>query len=190
MKSIFYVVICGFVLALAPVGAEAYKSTKQTATRVNDTTVLYTIDYDFGFLNADVWLPIVSRRDANTSTSTTLLTYELRTPSVTYTEGTAYSLVLSKAAIQNNRYYIPKGERAKFSLVTLLKNPIGNTVAGDSVSLQVTSLMHALRTDDKTFLRNLDSETLKAYVTPAVVIPKVALAPAPSMPAITATPGK
>lgn len=118
--------ICGLILVpFASHGADATLTNESDAshggsqaTLVNDTTVLFTIDFEFTDEIFNLEVPIVAESG---------VTYADRVDTVGFAiEGSeasvsASGLVLSRQPITGTRYEVPKGQAAKFTLFILAK---------------------------------------------------------------------
>jgi hypothetical protein len=169
IKKNFFAVALLFCFALLPGVSQAYESTAQSAVALDARTFLYTVEYEFGFLNAEVWLPIgAARTDASSRQG--LITYKLEGSDGTpYGAGESYAVVLSDAKVVDGKYYyVPKGGRETFTLVTIVRTP--PLVLGDDLALQVTALPYTLLKNgvEKKTSHLLDSVTLTGYRTPAL----------------------
>ena len=161
------VVMC----VLFPSFAQAEQIMEQSAVRLNDDIVLYTVTFDFGFLNADVWMPVGAVRNSTMIGKPPVLGYSFYNESKeAVEEGNSYSVVLSDAPLIDGAYFIPERTRATFTLLTLLQLPRGNDMAEQDISLQVTSLPHIIKraSEDDTFIRQLSKVDLEAYHTETV----------------------
>ena len=168
LKSL--VVLFGFLLAIPNISF-AYFTTGQTATQINDNTLLYTVTYKFGMKNAALRMPIGAVRGLEFATTSPYVGYDLLKDSETLvTGGESYSLVLSNAKIQNNEYYVPKGQGATFTLVTLVKLGTDTASLNDDakISLQVTSLPFKIISGGKASNNRLNPSELQYYLTPEI----------------------
>ncbi len=161
-------VVLGYLIL--PDLTHAYEATKQSVVRLDDNTVLFMVEYEFGFLNAETWLPIGALR-SDTARQSSLVSYVYEDAAgVNYDAGQSYAIVLSDAAVVDNKYYyIPQGKRETFTLVTVLRSaPADAALAG--TSLQVTSLPFFTQRSNRTqkVVQLVDAEILAGYRTPAV----------------------
>lgn len=102
-------IIVGLLFSSIPVTSYAYEVTDAKVTRLSDTVTMYTLSYEFGFLNADLWMPFHAARKADAG----VVGYESAA-----TKSSA--VVLSDARVTDDKmYYVPKGERVTFKLVVL-----------------------------------------------------------------------
>jgi len=151
-----------------PQVSSAYLTTSQTATRLNDTTILYTVSYSLGSGVYDMRAPIGATESS--AELSAYVEYVFLDDGVEYTEGESAALVLSAASITDAEYIIDRGDGYIFTLVSLL------TVPADSsdldLSLQVTSLPFTLISpaDNTENPNRLNDSELQYYVTPAVKI--------------------
>jgi hypothetical protein len=166
IKNFISSAVFAVVLLLVPASTFAYFTTAQSAVRINDETVLYTVSYRFGTEKYGLLMPIAAlRKDIETS-FTNYLGYTLFNGDEETTEGVANAFVFSDAEIKGNQYHIPKGDSRLFtmvSLVTIPKQADGNL---KQLSLQVTSLPFML-VDGKSEIKNgLNPSELQYYKTP------------------------
>jgi hypothetical protein len=177
-------------LILVPSAADAYESTKQSAVALDATTVLHTIEYEFGFLNADVWLPVRAVRTGAPTTETDLVSYRLETKAgEPYLGGQSYAVALSEAEVVDNKYYfVPKGKRAKFTFVNIARTASASDLA--DISSRVIALPYTLLKDGAEVKTThlLAPDALSGYYTPAL-IPAAAAASNPTV-IIAPTSGK
>ncbi len=115
---------------------------------------MYTITYDAGFLNADLWMPLAAGRIGKEG-------------SVAYTSAAtnSYAVVLSTAEITKDKlYYVPKGKRGTFTLL-VLEEQIGPTTR-EVKHVRVTKLPHFIqKTGEKKMERTLLEEDLTEFTT-------------------------
>ena len=133
--------------------AHAQKVVDAQATRLSDTVTMYTLTYEFGFLNADLWMPLLASRKATSGT----VGYQSAATN-------SYALVLSEATItKQNMYYVPKGERATFTLM-VLEEQLGPTTR-EVKRVQVTNLPHIIqREGEKQVERQLTTDELEKFI--------------------------
>lgn len=152
-KYLFKAILLLAVFLVLPHTSSAYKVTDRQVTKLNDALTMYTISYEFGFLNADLWMPM-------------LATEKQTTTNVGYTTpgGKSKAIVLSTAAIEGAMYYVPKGKRAEFTLVVLEETPLVTTKEVKKV--RVNALPHIIqKAGDKKVIRNLTPEELVPFTT-------------------------
>ena len=156
-----------FFLLLAPQASEAYTVKNQQAMKVTPDAALYTITYEFGFLNADVWLPIRATMSDRYPESAGKVGYMLETEGEEYIPVQAEAVVLSDAAIVNDYYYVPRGERATFTLVAAVRTGAWFGETGVP-TLKVRSLPYILaKNDEPKAMYSLGQAELKTYQAPA-----------------------
>jgi hypothetical protein len=70
-KRIIFSVICfAFVLVVLPASSEAYFTTAQSAEMLKDGKgIIYSVTYDFGMKNSDLYMPIIPERKGASSTA-------------------------------------------------------------------------------------------------------------------------
>jgi hypothetical protein len=149
----FAVSVFAATLLLATPQAYAQKVVDTKVTRLSDTVTMYTLTYEFGFLNADLWMPLFASRKATSG-------------AVGYQSAATNSsaLVLSDAAItKQNMYYVPKGERATFKLM-VLEEQVGPETR-EVKRVQVTNLPHIIqREGEKQVERQLTADELEKFI--------------------------
>jgi len=149
----------------------AYFSTNQTATVINDSQILFTVTYKFGFKKYNGMMPIGAVRGLEFGNPSPYLGYKiLDKQGKTVIDGTAYSIVLSDAKVVNNSYYIPKGVLKTFTLVTLYSLPKETSI--NDVSLRVTSLPFMMQNEKKEITTKMNPSELQYYTTPIVHLSK------------------
>ena len=149
----FATTVFATVLLLSAPQAHAQKVTEAKVTRLSDTVTMYTLSYEFGFLNADLWMPMHAARKAGQGA----IGYESAA-----TKSSA--VVLSDAKLTDkNMYYIPKGERASFKLV-VLEDQVGPTTR-EVKRVRVTNLPHVIQKEgDKQLERQLTEAELEKFI--------------------------
>lgn len=165
-------VVGTFLLVLTlPNASEAYFTTAQSATQINQDTILYTVTYQFGFLNRELYMPIVATRDLATTSNEFKIGYSILDGNTPTNLGTAYTVALSDdedIQIKNGQYYLPDKKSAKFTLVTLLKTSPELVAKNPDLSLLVTNLPFLMVKDGQDIPARLNPSELKYYLTPAV----------------------
>lgn len=153
------------LICLVPTGTQAYETTSQTAVAFGPDKVLFTISYKFGFLNRDVYMPTLTKRNISSTSTTNTLGYSLVDgKNTTSSLGQVTAAVLSNAEIKDGRYYIPRGKNATFTLVAVFDKKLINTT--DDLSLRITSLPFTLVDESKEINAFLQPPELNKYVTP------------------------
>jgi len=163
MKYIFAIILAA--VAFAPGVSSAYNAISSSATKLNDTTFLYTINYQLGSQKYDIMAPIGTVRAG-----------ERGSPYVSYTftqdedeqliGGKASAVVLSTAQVVNNRYQVKAGEAQRFTLFALLTFDEAPDL--DESQLRVNRLPFTLTNNEGTRENGLSSGELQSYVTPKV----------------------
>lgn len=162
---------------LLPLVSFAYETTEQSAYRLSDTVALYTVSYEFGFLNADLWMPIQARQNIMDRSLRPQISYSLyNATDQLINDGTTYAIVLSDAEVDGNYYYVPAGERAEFTLLVLHQTTSGQ-LAGEAVSLAVGGLMGVINKDGEQLVVAPTVEQLAAYQTADLHYPTLPIGP-------------
>lgn len=167
MKTFFTVGATVALLGILsiPQSTHAYKTTDQAAIRLSDTTTLYLISYEFGFLNRETNLPIAAFRD-NLSDNKAVVQFNVVDEAGNIdTKGTTYGLVVSDRTILNNKYHLDEGRAGKFTLVVIRTNEAREI---KPLAVAITNLPMVLVKDgvEKDFA--LAESELKPYITPFV----------------------
>jgi len=157
-----------------PFTTDAYFTTNQTATRITDDTVLYTITYRFGFLNRDLYMPIVAKRGVQIEEKSPLAGFSVvDKEDVLVTNGTVNGIVLTSSKdieIKDNQYFLPAGKVAEFTLVSLATIPRSTETAGKELSLSVTHLPFVMVTPEGQRVQaRLTANELQHYRTPSIL---------------------
>lgn len=158
-----------FSCFIIPVSSEAYFSTAQTATKINERTTLFTVTYKFGFLNRELYMPIIAEQNLSTTSSKFAVGYTILDNQETVLEtGSATSLVLTAdedVVIKGARYYLPQGKSAEFTLVTLVTTP---TEVTTDASLLVSHLPFIMVKEGEEISARLNPSEMQYYRTPTV----------------------
>lgn len=172
--------LCVLMFSLTTDVAEAYRSTDQSVVRLNDDTVLFRIDFDFGFLNADAWLPYMTARDG--SSSARALHFRLLDEAgMEVSGGVAYGVVLGDTdIIRDGRYYIPRGERESFSLVVAVRLTPEVADAVGALRLETTALPYTILREGEMSDRYLGPADLTTHRTPAILLAPISISAVPN----------
>jgi len=173
MKKIkkFLVVSVLALVVLFPESSSAYKTTEQTAVRLNENTILYTISYRFNFLNRDTYMPIMTKRETENFTSSPYLSYQIFDGEEVFNEGDVKALVLSKTKIDNSHYFSRAGITTDFMLVAILTLPQSVVNEGGDFSLKVKSLPIKTEIESENEEKNEVTQVdLSEYITPSIKI--------------------
>lgn len=168
MKNLKIHLVFGlFIISLfLPQASFAYETTKQSALRINDNTVLYTITYRFGFLNREVYMPIGAVRGLANASTSPYLGYDILDNGKATSTGKTSALVLSKASIKNNQYFLPEGKVADFTLVTIVTLPKEMSEEGKNMALKVNHLPFIMVKDKSAGRTYLNERELEPYISP------------------------
>lgn len=164
MKKLpFYVALFGVALvSLLPQSSSAYSTSEQTALRLTDNHVLFTITYDIGFLNRATYAPV----HANTGRISNEVSYSITAENGNKMYVPSTGIVFAKnAVLENNFYRLEYGKKSDFTLVVIAaipKSEVGH-------SLKITNLPFILiDKDNTTRLSDYEPSTLGDYKTPVV----------------------
>jgi hypothetical protein len=173
--------------ALVPSTSQAYLTTAQSATDLGDGSALLTVTYTFGFLNREVYMPILANRnkdfddkgtnvgysilfDNKTESKATTTTMSSATAQATLNysvlPGKAKAIVLSEAQIKDGRYYLPKGKSGTFTLIAVVD--MSKSIIKEDISLLMTALPFTMIDDGKRIEARLNPSELQYYKTPEV----------------------
>lgn len=157
--------------ALAPQATNAYFTTDQTATKLDAHSVLFTITYKFGFAEREVYLPIVTERDLSAHNPSLQAGFSILDDREVSLLGSASTIILSNAEIENGRYYVPPGETASFTLLSVATFTDTELADQPKLSLLMTHLPFTMiTTEDVTIPAQLNPSELQYYVTPEVAL--------------------
>ncbi len=138
-RSTFFL---AFVLALIPIQSQAYGVTGKQVTELTPNLTMYTLDFEFGFINADMWMPIAASK-------------------TTHGDNVTSSLVLSSAPIQKEKYFVPMKSSANFTFLVLEEHEIGKSKGVVSIdNLPIT----IQKKGDKKKIMVFKKEDLKDFV--------------------------
>ncbi len=156
-----------FIVLLVPQSSQAYLTTSQSGQALSTTTALFTITYRFGFLNRELYMPILAQRDSGGAATSADVQFKLlNQKGATTSIGHMNGLVLSNATIKNGQYYLPPGKAADFTFVAALTVPTSTSSA--DYAIQMTSLPFTMIADGATVAGRLNPSELQYYVTPEV----------------------
>ena len=117
-------------------------------------------------------MPIVAKRGIEAPTDSPLAGYQIVNEDETVVNtGLSNGIVLTQnkeVKIKNNQYYLPKGETAEFTLVTLLTIPPEQQANDLDLSLLVTNLPFTMVQDGASIPAHLNPSELQYYRTPAI----------------------
>ena len=160
------------ILLLLPNLSLAYFTTSQSATRLTENTVLYTVTYRFGFAERELYMPIMAVRGIQAPTSSPFMGYQIMNNDDTVsTIGVSNSIVLSKdkdVQIKSGQYYLPPQKSAEFTLVTLLTIPPEQKTEDLDLSLLVTNLPFTMVDNGTPIPAHLNPSELQYYHTPSI----------------------
>lgn len=148
--------------------AHAYFTTGQTQTRLDDNSVLFTIEYAFGYTDKDTYMPVTAVRNLPWKSNEKKIGYKLvdHTGSTTAI-GSAKGIVLSNLPIVDLMYKLERGKAHKMTLVVVLVVP--QDTARNRYKLQVDKLPFYVGTDvSKLATYQLNPSELQYYVTKPV----------------------
>jgi hypothetical protein len=168
-QKIFSAVFCISFLSFffVPSFASASSSIRQTVTKLNENTFLFTVTYPFSFLGYGAAMPIGAVQGLRYEQPSPYVGYELLNEDGTPVMGAkSAALVLSGAPFSERGYEVLPGKQADFMLMALVTLPAGNDPKG--TYLQVTKLPFTLLKGNTILPSQLDETQLKSYRTSSV----------------------
>lgn len=160
------------VTLIIPNFSNAYFTTSQSATKITDHTILYTVTYRFGFEDRELYMPIMAKRGLEFDSQDFALGYDIFNNQTVTTIGKTNALVLTdndKIKIKDGQYYLAPSQVAQFTLVTLLTIP--KDIEKSNLSLLVTHLPFTMiKADNNVINTKLNPSELQYYQTPAIKI--------------------
>lgn len=147
--------------------AEAYRSFEQTTTKLNDTTILFTITFAFGTKTNEFFIPSLTNRNTPYLSDEDIVGYELLKNGTSTTSGTSHSIVLADLSVTEGEYRIPVASTGRFTFVSVVQfnEPILDT---DDYQIQITSLPHYVgEARDRRFVNEFE---LATFITPSLAV--------------------
>jgi hypothetical protein len=178
MKQTFsrFLFVVGFAVLSIPSATHAYFTTDQQAVRLTEQHLLYTVSYTFGFANRELYMPILATEgqgfDADVRNR---VGYELVSGESATELGMTTSIVLTKdeaVEVRDKQYYLPAGESATFTLVTIVTLPEDTPAVFaniDDLALHITHLPFTMVTEEgNTISAQLNPSELRYYQTSSI----------------------
>jgi hypothetical protein len=153
------------LMVLFPNASNAYFTTNQEAVWLSDNQALFTISYQFGFLNRELFMPIGAERSVGPADKTPYIGYELLLNGEKTNLGKTAGLVLSTdedVVYQSAEYYTPEGRSAIYTLYVIADFSDTTLPSDAKLSLSLTHLPFTMITREK--------ETVSAYLNPTELI--------------------
>lgn len=155
---------------LLPTTSQAYFTTDQSATRLTNETMLYTVTYHFGFSGRELYMPILAMRGLSASNTSPYAGYALINEDGDESEaGVATSIILTNqedVEVRDNQYYLPENKSASFTLMTILTIPEEQQT--ENLALLVTNLPFTMVKDGTPIPAHLNPSELQYYTTPVI----------------------
>ncbi len=154
-----------------PQASEAYTSDDKIASKIDSDTALYTVSYKFGFGNRALYVPIVTGRGLNASSTKFQVGYDILNHGTASKIGSVESVILTDdpdVEIRNGQYYLPEGKAAVFTLVAIQTLSDTEIVTNPNLSLQVTNLPFTMVNKNVKSGYHFNPPQLAPYHTPAV----------------------
>ena len=173
-KNISALLLTAVIAVSLPNTTNAYFTQEQTQTALTPITAMYTITYSFGLPKQDIYLPTGTQRNLMHGESDRTLGYTIREDGEDITDaGDVAGVVLSNAEVKDGMYFVPKGSKASFTLVVLLRTQ-PNTPKED-YSLLVENLPFLVDMGGESLqVRDLNPSELQYYATDEVRLNDVA----------------
>ena len=155
-----------YAIAIMPNAASAYEVINTTAYKLTDTTSLFTITYEFGYLNGVAAMPMVPTYMSAAENTLPKLAYEITNQAgevLSLNNQNTTAVVLSGATLNNKFYYqIAAGDRQQFTLLVLHTT---NDASLDSQpqTLSVTSFGHQVDANDRVRYMTVSDAQLEDY---------------------------
>ena len=145
--------------------SEAYFTTKQSATKMTETTTLYTVTYKFGNFKYDTYLPVATHRNLDHNESFNRVGYSVRDSAEQKEQtGDTAAIVFSNLEIKNGMYYLPKNKATEFTLTAFFRTD--SQTEKDDYYLQVDNLPFPTLIGESLQNRSLNPSELQYYKTP------------------------
>lgn len=150
------------ILVAGPSTAAAYGTSEQTAVRLTESHVLFSITYDLGFLNRGTYAPLV----ANTGRELNEVHYQIQNEAgAVVPVRSAGFVTATHSEVKNNFHKLEYGKKSDFTLYVIAEIP--QTSAEHY--LQITKLPFILIDKDNSMnLSGVVADRLPEYKTPAV----------------------
>jgi len=162
MNNIFSFGTLAFVaiLILSPITSHAYGTSEQSAVRLSDTHVLFSITYKLGFINRASSLPLIANTSSSKDLSFTIIDNDNNETMIK-----THSIILAdKSKLKNKRYFLPEGSSSDFTLIVVAEIPVDDT---KKHKLQITNLPFiTIDQGNAVKLGKVDKNTLSEFVTP------------------------
>lgn len=166
MKKVFVSIFVLAAILTANNEVAAYDTTAQKATRLTDDYVLFSISYDFGFLNRATLIPFIGYENVAPGAPNikSVVSYSIETESGKPVDVMSGGFVTQ--AVTNDKkgvyYYLPYGKKNEYTLNVIAKIPKGAA----KHRLAITSLPYVLEDlDGNLDVSGADTTKLATYVT-------------------------
>lgn len=160
--------LCGLVAI--PQNSQAFEVVDSSVERLNDTTALFTISYEFGFLNRDLRMPAATVRGETAHSDR--VSYQFVTSEGAVLNGFGPAIVLSNdedVTFADDMYYVPRGKNGTFTLTGLLQLPANEPFS--NIRMVVEHLPFTLLADENTRSGgSVPADQLSDYRTPFISI--------------------
>lgn len=157
-----------FALALVvffPHFSSAYTTTNQSAIWLSDTKALFTISYEFGFLNRELLMPIGAERSVAPADKSPYIGYELLLDGEVSKLGSTVGLALTTdddVVYKSAQYYTPDRKSAVYTLYVIADFSEVTLPTDAKLSLALTYLPFTLI--------NAEKESRPSYLNPTELI--------------------
>jgi hypothetical protein len=165
MKKSIGIALIILGIGLVPGVSLAFKVTDAQAYRLDAHTALFTLSYEYGFLNADLWMPMQAGERGGEKDFR--VRYELTDGEGDTLLTTNAGVVLSSETLERfndtHRYYVPRSERGNFMLIALVNSA---TPLEEGATLTVSALPFIIdREGNKKEPQYTDSSVLENFTT-------------------------
>lgn len=169
------------LVVLTPTSASAYRFVNQSAVQVTDTMFLFTLDFQFGFLNRDAKLPLRAQLVTEAGDPESYFQYRLVDENGDLVPVLASSAaVLGEPPVENGRYDIPENTPDTYKLVSVVQIAESAAQSGGSLQLELLTMPYWLKESENIYqLGSISRDLLGAHKTDLVRwSPSAAPAPA------------
>lgn len=159
--------LCG--LLIAPGTAAAYEVTDSSAQRLSDDTILFSVTYQFGFLNREMRMPIQAAYGDDTHSNR--VSYTINSGSETLENVVAPAVVLTSdedVTIEDGQYFLPEGRNAQFTLYGFLR--LAEDTPTNALNLRITNLPYTMIDGSEEAIGVVLPDELPEYRTPSLTL--------------------
>ncbi len=167
MKKILFAAFVGILFVGSGAIAEAYGVLNEKVVRLDQSRVLYVMTFEFGFLNAETYMPMSTFRTDRSGNASTSIQYSLVGDDGTvFEESIARAVVVSSTTVRRDEFFSPYGKKATYTLLTLVDMP---RTTGESVRVKIESIpLTIVRKNSVRESMFLSGEELRGFETSAL----------------------